>query len=119
MTSPRYAGPPSVAATIGLYALARVALVAVVAAALAVVGVPLVIAVLVGLVVALPLSMVLFRGLRGRLDAALAEAGRRRSEERAALRRGLRGEEAASDEAVADHGTQRQPDRGQDRPDEQ
>ena len=64
---------PGLAATVGLYTLARLGLVAVVTALLLVAGVPLVIAVLVGLIVALPLSMVLFRGLRGRLDAALAE----------------------------------------------
>ncbi len=84
--------PPGLPATVGLYALARLGLVALIAAVLALVGVPLVIAVLVGLIVALPLSMVLFTGLRGRLDAAIAEASRRRSVEREALRSRLRGD---------------------------
>lgn len=83
----------SLAAAVGLYALARLGVVAVVAAALLFAGVPLVVAVLVGLVVALPLSMVLFRGLRSRLDTALAEAGARRAVQRDALRARLRGDE--------------------------
>lgn len=91
MTSPAPA-PQGLPATIGLYALARLGLVAVIAAVLTLAGVPLVIAVLVALIVALPLSMVLFTGLRSRLDAALAEASRRRAVEREALRSRLRGE---------------------------
>ena len=90
--------PPGLAATVALYTLARLAVVALIAVVLTLVGVPFVIAALVGLVVALPLSMVLFRGLRLRLDDALAEAGRRRSTERAALRARLRGEDPQSDE---------------------
>jgi hypothetical protein len=83
--------PPGLAATIWLYALVRVAMVALVAGLLVLAGVPLLIAVLAGLIVALPLSMVLFRGLRARLDEALAQARERRSGERAALRGRLRG----------------------------
>lgn len=81
---------------VALYTLARLGLVAVIATALGLVGVPLIIAVLVALVVALPLSMVLFRGLRSRLDAALAEVTRRRAAEREALRARLRGAETPS-----------------------
>lgn len=118
MTSPS-GTRPGLLSTVLRYALARVAVVAVVAGLLLLAGVPLTIAVLVGLIVALPLSMVLFRGLRSRLDAALAEARRRRSDERAALRRRLRGEEPAapgpgSDQAfAADQHAHREPDRGQ------
>jgi hypothetical protein len=83
---------PGLAATIALYALARLALLAVIAAVLVLAGVPVLVAVLVGLIVALPLSMVLFRGLRARLDAALAVAQERRSTEREALRSRLRGD---------------------------
>ncbi len=50
------------------------------------------IALLVALIVALPLSMLVFRGLRARLDTALAVARERRGAQRAALREGLRGE---------------------------
>jgi membrane protein implicated in regulation of membrane protease activity len=100
---------PGLAVTVALYALARLALIAVVAGLLLAAGVPFLIALLVGLIVALPLSMVLFRGLRGRLDSALAEVRQRRSAERSALRARLRGEAApASDEP-----SQREPDPGQ------
>jgi hypothetical protein len=84
---------PGLAVTLALYTLARIALVAVIAALLTVAGVPLLLAVLLGLIVALPLSLVVFRSLRARLDLALAEAGRRRSAERESLRSRLRGEE--------------------------
>jgi hypothetical protein len=83
---------PGLAATVALYTLARIGLVAAVAAVLVLFGVPLVVAVLVGLIVALPLSMVAFRGLRARLDEALAAAQARRSAEREALRARLRGD---------------------------
>src|SRR5688572_15672292 len=83
-----------------LYTAARLALLAVVAGVLVLAGVPFIIAVLVGLVVALPLSMVLFRGLRARLDTALAEARERRAVERAALRARLRGDGSADDSVV-------------------
>jgi hypothetical protein len=52
--------------------------------------------------------MVLFRGMRGRLDAAIAEARSRRAAERAALRARLRGDDGPSDE-----GSERQPDTGE------
>lgn len=98
-------GGPGLAAAIWLYALARLGLVAVVAGLLVLAGVPFLIALLVGLIVALPLSMVLFRGLRGQLDGALAQARERRSTERDALRRRLRGDESPAADgstAVAD-----------------
>jgi uncharacterized protein DUF4229 len=93
----RSAGEPGLAATLALYALARLGLLALIAALLIVAGTPFVIAVLVALIVALPLSMLVFRGLRTRLDAALSVARARRGEERAALRAGLRGDEPESE----------------------
>lgn len=111
---------PGLAATVGLYTLARLGLLAVVAALLLVAGVPLVIAVLVALIVALPLSMVLFRGLRGRLDAALADARERRSQEREALRARLRGDALDQDApgqgpiSASHEPAERKPDPGQD-----
>ncbi|WP_219413192.1 DUF4229 domain-containing protein [Pseudonocardia nigra] len=99
MASPSAGQDPGLGVTVALYTLARLGLVAVVTALLLVAGAPLVISVLVGLIVALPLSMVLFRGLRGRLDTALAAAQHRRATERDALRARLRGEgPSASDE---------------------
>lgn len=96
MATSLFPPPPArsgLAVTATLYALARLGLLALVTGLLLAAGVPLVLAVLIGLIVALPLSMVLFTSLRSQLDAALAEAGRRRSSERAALRARLRGEE--------------------------
>jgi len=101
---------PGVAVAICLYTLARLLVVAVVAGLLALAGVPLLVAVLVGLIVALPLSMVLFRGLRGQLDQALSAARERRSAERALLRSRLRGEADAGDPAPVSE----QPPAGQD-----
>jgi hypothetical protein len=89
---------PGLASTLTLYALARIALVGVIAALLSVAGVPLLLSVLLGLIVALPLSLVVFRSLRARLDLALGEARRRRSAERESLRSRLRGEEPRREE---------------------
>ncbi|WP_300008375.1 DUF4229 domain-containing protein [Pseudonocardia sp.] len=83
---------PGLLPTVVLYTLARLGLVAVITLVLTLFGVPAIIAVLVALIVALPLSMVLFRGMRSRLDAAIAETTRRRAVEREALRARLRGE---------------------------
>jgi len=70
-------------------------LVALIAALLTWVGVPLLVAVIIGLLVALPLSLMLLPTLRKDLDAALAATGQRRREQKARLRAQLRGEEQA------------------------
>lgn len=93
---------PGLAATVALYTAARLALVAFVTALLLLAGVPFVIALLVALIVALPLSMVLFRGLRARLDSALATTRERRARERDALRARLRGDAPAEPSAPAE-----------------
>lgn len=80
-----------------LYTAARIGLVAAVAGVLVVVGVPLLLAALIGIIVALPLSMVVFRGLRDRLDSAVAAVAARRSDERSALRARLRGDDLPRD----------------------
>jgi hypothetical protein len=77
------------------YTLVRIGLLVLVAGLLVLAGTPLVIAALVALVVALPLSMLLFRGLRTRLEEALVVARARRGAQRAALRAGLRGDPEA------------------------
>jgi membrane protein implicated in regulation of membrane protease activity len=116
MTSSRPAGAPSteggpgVAATAGLYALARIGLVALVTALLLIAGVPLLIAVLVALIVALPLSMVLFRGMRRRLDAAFVQVRQRRSRERESLRAQLRGDADVPEDAGRAAGSDRSDD---------
>ena len=76
-----------------VYTLLRLAMLVVIAAGLMAVGVPALVAVLIGLVVAFALSLVLFRGLRARLDDDLAEARTRRRAERDRLRTALRGDE--------------------------
>lgn len=98
---------PGLAATVALYTLARLAVVAVVAVLLSLAGVPLLVGILIGLIVALPLSMFLFRGLRLRLDEAIAASGRRRADVRAQLR----GEPPGSE-----HPAEGQPDGGAERP---
>jgi hypothetical protein len=119
---------PGVAATLALYTLARLALLAVIAGLLLLAGTPLVIALLVALIVALPLSMLVFRGLRARLDTALAVSRARRAQEREALRAGLRGDETPADapgrgtrhlDTPSGDGPERQPDAGGDGPDQQ
>lgn len=110
MTTPTPSTTPGVPQTIALYVAARLGLVAVVTAVLMVAGVPFLIALLVAFIVALPLSMVLFRGLRGRLDAALAVAGQRRSAEREALRARLRGDDLAPPGPISPEEGQRQSD---------
>lgn len=103
MTAPAQPPPPSLAAALVRYTGARAGVVGAVAGLLVLAGVPLIIAVLVGLVVALPLSAVLLRGLRARLDEALAAASARRRAERAALRARLRGDAGPSDPEPAEH----------------
>jgi hypothetical protein len=87
--------PPALGSAIAKYGLARAALVAVVAALLSWVGVPLWVAIIIGLLVAVPLSLMVLPTLRKDLDIALASAGQRRREQKARLRAQLRGEEPA------------------------
>lgn len=101
------ATPRPLGAAIARYGLARAGLVALVTAVLTWIGAPFLVALLVGLVASVPLSMLLLGGPRRDLDAALALAGRRRGEQRARLRAQLRGESVdaeASAESQADAG---------------
>ncbi|MGH3774291.1 MAG: DUF4229 domain-containing protein [Pseudonocardiaceae bacterium] len=85
--------PPTgsaLARDVALYSAARLALVAVVATLLVLAGVPLLVSILFALVVALPLSMVLLRSLRARVNAGMAAAAARRRSERDRLRSQLR-----------------------------
>ncbi|MEU0877929.1 DUF4229 domain-containing protein [Lentzea sp. NPDC005914] len=75
------------------YVLARLGLVAVVAGALMLVKVPLLPALAVGVVVALPASLFLFKGLRQRVAVGLNERQAVRQAERDKLRAELRGDE--------------------------
>ncbi|MFD5824243.1 DUF4229 domain-containing protein [Lentzea sp. NPDC060358] len=76
-----------------LYVLARLGLVAVVTGALMLFKVPLLPALAVGIVVALPASLFVFKGLRERVAAGLNERQAERREQRDRLRSELRGDE--------------------------
>lgn len=76
-----------------LYVLARLGLVAVVTGALMIFNVPLLPALAVGVVVALPASLFVFKGLRLRVAAGLDEHQAKRRAEREKLRAELRGDE--------------------------
>ncbi|HUQ58045.1 DUF4229 domain-containing protein [Lentzea sp.] len=76
-----------------LYVLARLGLVAVVAGALILFKVPLLPALAVGVVVALPASLFVFKGLRERVAVGLNERQEKRRAERDKLRSELRGDE--------------------------
>lgn len=89
--------PPHLGRDLGLYVLARFALVAVVALVLSLVNVPLLIAIAVGLVVGLPLSLVVLRGRHEKIAAGLAARGMARRAARASLRAELRGEASSPD----------------------
>ena len=85
--------PPSFVGPLLAYTLARLCLVAAVAGLLVLAGVPLLLAVLIGVIAALPLSMLLLRGLRGQVDAGLTAARERRAAQREVLRARLRGDD--------------------------
>ncbi|MCW2631615.1 MAG: hypothetical protein JWR88_577 [Pseudonocardia sp.] len=102
------------------YTLARLALLAVIAGLLVLAKVPPIVAILVAIVVALPLSLVAFRGLRTKLEAAVAEVAVRRSAQRAALRSQLRGSDPAdSEEPERRELAEAEPDRREGGPAEQ
>lgn len=113
------ATPRPLGAAIARYGLARAGLVALVTAVLTWIGAPFLVALLVGLVASVPLSMLLLGGPRRDLDAALALAGRRRGEQRARLRAQLRGESVDAEpsaERDGDASAESQADAGADGP---
>lgn len=84
-----------------LYTAARLGLVVAVAAVivfgarLASVEVPLIVAVLFALIIVMPLSMVLFKGLRARVNEDIATVDQRRRRDKEQLRARLRGDDDA------------------------
>jgi Protein of unknown function (DUF4229) len=108
----------SLVGTLVAYTLARLCLVAVVAGLLVLAGVPLILAILIGVVAALPLSMLLLRGLRKRMDEGVAAVQERRAAQREVLRARLRGDDGSSDEG-SDEGAEREADAGEHRPGQQ
>ncbi|WP_280234172.1 DUF4229 domain-containing protein [Nocardia cyriacigeorgica] len=87
------------ARNLGLYTVARLGLVAVItavimlAAKLIDVQIPLVVAALFALIIAMPLSLVLFKGLRTKVNEDIAVVDERRRQDKAQLRARLRGDE--------------------------
>ncbi|MFD6894852.1 DUF4229 domain-containing protein [Rhodococcus sp. NPDC060086] len=91
-------GTGSLVRDIALYSLARLALVVVLAAAIVYVPqafgveIPLLVAALFAVLIALPLSLVLFARLRRRVNEGIAAVDERRRTTRADLENRLRGE---------------------------
>lgn len=105
---------PKLGPAILRYASARLLIVAVVAAALTLAKVPLLVAIMVALVVAVPLSLLLLKRPRRDLNLALAHTGARRRAQKEALLAQLRGEDERSRSEVGD----RKADGAAERPEE-
>ena len=105
----------SLVGTLVAYTLARLAIVVAVAGLLVLAGVPLLLALLIGVVAALPLSMLLLRGLRKRMDAGVAAVQERRTAQREVLRARLRGDEVHDEDVRSDEGAEREADAGERR----
>jgi hypothetical protein len=93
---------------LGLYTVARLVLVAVLAAVVVGIGkatshsVPLLVALMFAIVLSLPVSMLLFKRLRGRVNAGIAVVDERRRRDKAELRARLRGGQARAGGQAAD-----------------
>jgi hypothetical protein len=109
----------SLVGTLVAYTLARLAIVVAVAGLLVLAGVPLLLALLIGVVAALPLSMLLLRGLRKRMDVGVAAVQERRTAQRDVLRARLRGDEVHDEDVRSDEGAEREADAGEHRPGQQ
>ncbi len=83
---------PSLAVDLTLYTLARLGMVLALTAALLLFRVPLLVALAVSVVVVMPLSLVLLKGLRHRVAVGVEERARQRRARRDELRAQLRGE---------------------------
>ena len=86
------------AASLGLYTLARLLLVAVIAAVIVGGGllfgvqVPILVALVFAVLIALPLSLVLFKNLRRQVNEGIAAVDEKRRRDKAELRAKLRGD---------------------------
>jgi hypothetical protein len=89
---------PRLARNLALYTLARLGLVVVIAAVivgvahLVSVDIPLIVAALFALIIAMPLSLTLFKKLRTRVNEDIAVVDEKRRHDKAQLRARLRGE---------------------------
>ncbi|MET7773824.1 DUF4229 domain-containing protein [Nocardia sp. NPDC005366] len=90
------------AKNLALYTVARLALVAVITAAIILVArlvqvdVPVVVAALFALIIAMPLSLTLFKKLRARVNEDIAVLDEKRRKDKARLRARLRGEDGGA-----------------------
>lgn len=84
-------------ARLGLVAL--ITAVIMLAAKLIDVQIPLVVAALFALIIAMPLSLILFKGLRTRVNEDIAVVDERRRQDKAQLRARLRGDEPGGPKA--------------------
>ncbi|RJO76534.1 DUF4229 domain-containing protein [Nocardia panacis] len=86
------------ARNLALYTLARLGLVAVLAVVIWLlaravqVDIPMIVAILFALIIALPLSLTLFKRLRARVNEDIAQVDEKRRRDKAQLRARLRGE---------------------------
>ena len=92
------AGQPSLGRDLALYTVARLGMVVGVAGVLVLLGAPLLVAAAVSVIVVMPLSMLVFGGLRRRVATGLAERSAERKARRDHLRAQLRGEADADEQ---------------------
>jgi MFS superfamily sulfate permease-like transporter len=90
--APSTARASSLFAYLALYTLLRIVLVVVLTAVL-MIFMPLIVALLFAIIVQLPLSWLLFAGPRRKVNEAIAQASRRRRNERDRLQAALRGDD--------------------------
>ncbi len=98
MSEQHPAGRSTLTRDLVLYTLARFGLLAVITLLLVLAGVPALVALLLALVVSLPLSVIVPRGLRARVNSGVAETTQRRRAERDRLRAQLRGDQLRGEE---------------------
>ena len=80
---------PGLAKWLVIYSALRIGMLVVLAAVLSLLGMPLILALLFAVILALPLSWLLFSGVRGRVNAAMAISTAHRRAERERLRSAL------------------------------
>nr|WP_280416296.1 DUF4229 domain-containing protein [Nocardia carnea] len=106
------------ARNLALYTLARLVLVVLLTAVIMAgawvvsVQVPLIVAILFAIVIAMPLSLTLFKGLRGQVNSDIAAVDERRRRDKAQLRARLRGEADSAGTGETEPGTSGKPPKG-------
>ncbi len=119
-TAPQNGTSPGrrLARNLALYTLARLVLVVLLTAVIMAgawvvsVQVPLIVAILFAIVIAMPLSLTLFKGLRGQVNSDIAAVDERRRRDKAQLRARLRGEADPAGTGGTEPGTSGKPPTG-------